>query len=716
MRKITALFIILFVSFQITAQEKLFTLEDVVFNSYSKLTPERINQLSSIPNTDKYSFVDKIDDEDFLMIGSASDEESKKLFGLNDLNVILGKINQEELTRMPRISWIDENHFNFWSKQKLFRMNVENLSIQILNSINENASNINTASDNATTAFTIDNNLYLAVNETDLRKLTDNEQGIISGQSVHRNEFGINKGIFFSPDSRLLAYYHKDESMVAQYPLVEMGTTPAELKNIRYPMAGQTSENVKIAVYNIETKNTVWLNTGEPADKYLTAVTWSPDSKFIFVAHLNRDQDHMQLIKYDAQTGEKIKTLFEEKDDEFVEPENPLIFLPENNQQFLWFSERDGWNHLYLYDVEGNMIRQITKGEWVVLSFVGFDETGKNIFITSTKDSPLETHLYKVNLETSEMQRLTKPGYNHSIYKFEGEDLFIDTYQNMETPRIIDVLTANGESKKNLLTSANPLTEYKLGKTEVFTIKADDGTDLYCQTIYPPDFDESKKYPVIFYVYGGPHVQLIKNSFPSGRYDFWFHYMAQNGYIIFTLDNRGSANRGLEFEQATFGRLGTIEVQDQLAGLNYLKTKSYVDDERVGVFGWSYGGFMTTSLMLRTADAFKVGVGGGAVIDWKYYEVMYTERYMDTPQKNPDGYKESSLLNYVENLNGKLLLVHGTSDPTVVWQNTLEFAKKAANLNKPLDYFPYVGHGHGVGGKDALHLYSKISQYFLNNL
>ncbi|MCO6472608.1 MAG: DPP IV N-terminal domain-containing protein [Melioribacteraceae bacterium] len=716
MRKITLLFIILFVSLQISAQEKLLTLEDVVFNSYSKLAPERINQLSPIPNTDKYSFVEKIDDEDFLMLGSVTEKESKKLLGLNDLNVILGKINEEELTRISRITWIDKNHFNFWSKQKLFRVNTENLSIQFLNSISENASNIRTAGDNKTTAFTIDNNLYLAVSETDLRKLTDNGDGIISGQSVHRNEFGINKGIFFSPDSKLLAYYHKDETMVTQYPLVEMGSTPAELKNIRYPMAGQTSEYVKIAVYNIETKNTVWLNTGEPADQYLTAVTWSPDSKFIFVAHLNRDQDHLRLIKYNALTGEKIKTLFEEKDDEFVEPENPLIFLPENNEKFLWFSERDGWNHLYLYDVEGNMINQVTKGKWVVLSFVGFDETGKNIFITATKDSPLETHLYKVSLQTSEIKRLTKPGYNHSIDKFDGKDLFVDTYQNMETPRIIDVLSADGESKKNLLNSANPLTEFKLGKTEINTIKADDGTDLYSRTIYPPDFDESKKYPVIFYVYGGPHAQLIKNSFPYGRYDFWFHYMAQNGYIIFTLDNRGSANRGLEFEQATFGRLGTVEVQDQLAGLNYLKTKNYVDAERVGVFGWSYGGFMTTSLMLRTADAFKVGVGGGAVIDWKFYEIMYTERYMDTPQKNPEGYEESSLLNYVDNLNGKLLLVHGTSDPTVVWQNTLEFAKKAANLNKPLDYFPYVGHGHGVGGKDVLHLYTKISQYFFDNL
>jgi dipeptidyl-peptidase-4 len=233
--------------------------------------------------------------------------------------------------------------------------------------------------------------------------------------------------------------------------------------------------------------------------------------------------------------------------------------------------------------------------------------------------------------------------------------------------------------------------------------------------ILPTDFDSTKKYPVIVYVYGGPHAQEVNNIFGSGRYFTWFYLMAQKGYIVFTLDNRGSANRGLEFEQATFRHLGTVEIKDQLAGVNYLKSLKYVDEKRFGVYGWSYGGFMTTSLMVRT-NAFKVGACGGAVIDWKFYEVMYGERYMDTPQSNPDGYKEASLLNYVENLNGKLLLVHGTSDPTVVWQNTLSFVKKAQELNKPLDYFPYVGHGHGVVGKEAIHLYNKITNYFLDNL
>ncbi|MEW6701197.1 MAG: prolyl oligopeptidase family serine peptidase, partial [Bacteroidota bacterium] len=321
------------------------------------------------------------------------------------------------------------------------------------------------------------------------------------------------------------------------------------------------------------------------------------------------------------------------------------------------------------------------------------------------------------------MERLTYEAGTHNVFVSPNSEFFIDSYTNVSTPRVINLLNKKGNHIRNLLTSDNPIKEYKIGETKIFSIsegvltdKNEEGVELFCRMITPPNFDPTKKYPVIIYVYGGPGVQEVTNIFGSGRYFLWFYMMAQKGYIVFTLDNRGSANRGSDFEQATFRHLGTVEVKDQIAGVNYLKSLPYVDENRIGVYGWSYGGFMTTSLMLRTDGTFKVGVGGGAVIDWKFYEVMYTERYMDTPQNNPDGYKETSLLNYAENLKGKLLLVHGTNDPTVVWQNTLLFAKKCAELNKPLDYFPYIGQGHGVAGKDALHLYTKITNYFLDNL
>jgi len=544
----------------------------------------------------------------------------------------------------------------------------------------------------------------------------DADSNIVNGQSVHRNEFGIDGGIFWSPNENYVAFYRMDESMVTDYPLVEIQPTPAKLKNIKYPMAGQMSHHVTVGIYDLKNNKTVWLNTGEPKEQYLTNISWSPDEKCIFIAHLNRDQNHMELKRYDVFNGNYISTLFEEKHEKYVEPENPMIFLPNSNDFYLWFSERDGWKHLYLYSLKNGFIKQLTKGTWDVTRFEGFDKEGKNIFISCTKDSPIERHAYKINIEKNSVTKLTDGAGVHSIVINQETGYYLDSYTNSETPRIINLKDNKGKLLRNVLKADNSLKDYAIGDTRIFSIKSDEGIELYCRMILPYDFDESRKYPVVFYVYGGPHAQEVLNVFGVNRYYLWSHFMAQKGFIVFTLDNRGSANRGLEFEQATFRKLGTVEVKDQLTGLQYLKSLPFIDQNRVGVFGWSYGGFMATSLLTRTDGAFKVGVGGGAVIDWKYYEVMYTERYMDTPQTNPEGYEEANLLNHAINLNGKLLLVHGTSDPTVVWQNTLAFTKKCTELNKDLDYYPFIGHGHGVGGRDAVNLYTKISQYFLDNL
>lgn len=443
-----------------------------------------------------------------------------------------------------------------------------------------------------------------------------------------------------------------------------------------------------------------------------------PEEKFIYVGQLNRDQNHFRLVKYNSNSGEKVKTLFEEKDEQYVEPQHQLQFLENEPNKFVWFSQRDGWMHLYLYNTDGEMLKQLTKGNWIVTDFLGFDRKRDNLYIVATKDSPLERHLYKIDFKDEKyIRKMTVSAGTHKIKAHSSMRYFIDEFSSIQTPKEFSILTEKGEVYGVFHKSDNPISDYAVGNIKLFTIKADDdSTDLYCRMVYPPNFDESKKYPVIVYVYGGPHAQLVTDSWGYGRYAFWFQYMAQHGYIIFTLDNRGSANRGVEFEQAVHRQLGTLEVQDQLTGLDYLHTLKYVHPARIGVYGWSYGGFMTTSLMTRTKNAYKVGVAGGAVIDWKYYEVMYTERYMDTPQQNPEGYKNASLLNHIKDLNGKLLEVHGTVDPTVVWQNTLQLAKKAADLNIALDYYPYPGHPHHVTGKDALHLYNKISNYFLDNL
>jgi dipeptidyl-peptidase-4 len=712
-RKNFVLFLLIIVSI-VSAQKKQFTVEDVIMGG-GRMQPQQYRQLSWIPNTNSYSWVEGSGEKIVLLSSSPANTKIDTLLKLTELNAKLKSSNEKTISSLMH-KWISNDEFTFWNGTDFFSYDVKFKKLSKNNSLPANTDNRNIAPNNTYVAYTIKNNLFVNVEGNQFAITADKDSNIVSGQSVHRNEFGINGGIFWSPKSNFVAFYRMDESMVTNYPLVDVTATPAVVSNTKYPMAGQTSHHVTVGIYEIKTGKTVWLKTGEPLDQYLTCLTWSPDEKTFFVAHLNRDQNHMQMKKYDSATGNFIKLLFEEKSDKYVEPQHDLSFLPYSDDKFLWQSQRDGFNHLYLYNTEGKLIKQITQGKWVVTNFHGFDKAAKNVFVTSTKESPLDRHLYKVNIENGKMERITKESGTHNVSISSSSEFFIDSYSNNTTPRVTNLLNAKYDIVRTIVKTDNPYKDYDLPVTKFFTVKNSENIELYCRLILPTNFDSTKKYPVIVYVYGGPHDQEVNNSFGVGRYFTWFYLMAQKGYIVFTLDNRGSANRGLEFEQATFRRLGTFEVEDQMTGVNYLKTLSYVDSNRFGVYGWSYGGFMATSLMLRSNNAFKVAVGGGAVIDWKFYEVMYGERYMDTPQTNPDGYKGSSLLNYVENLNGKLLLVHGTSDPTVVWQNTLTFAKKAQELNKPLDYFPYVGHQHGVVGKDALHLYTKITNYFLDNL
>ena len=705
------LIIFLLLSLVLQAQKKNFTIEDVVQNSYSSLTPEKLSQLLWIPNTD---FICYAEENQFVKVDAKTGEKSK-LFSLDEFNLIFEQ--EGNIKKLPEIKWIDEKTYSFWKDTTHITTNLNSKKIGNLIAVPSKSENRTISEQNDRVAYTIENNLYVTNIKNDFIQITaEVEPGIISGQSVSRNEFGISGGIFWSPKGSYLAFYQKDETGVTNYPVVEIGSTPAKVNNIKYPMTGQTSEQVRVGIYSVSSSKTIWLSTEGEIDQYLTNITWDPNEKYIYVAHLNRDQNHMRLIKYNSATGEMIKVLFEEKDNEYVEVEHKLQFICEDESNFIWFSERDGWQHLYLYDTEGKLLKQITSGNWVVKSIVGVNKKSHQIYFVGTKDTPIEDHLYKVEVKTGKITKLTKSGDNHKLDYNEFNNYFIDTYSSLEIPHVSQIIDIDGKIVSTLLKSKDPIAEYKISKPEIFVLKGKNNIDLYSRIILPTDFDSTRTYPVIVYVYGGPHAQLVTNRWYLGRYDFWFQYMAQKGFIVFTLDNRGSGNRGLEFEQAIFGRLGTKEIEDQLVGLEYLKTLKYVDADRIGVYGWSYGGFMTTSLMLRTNDACKVGVAGGTVADWKFYEVMYGERYMDTPESNSEGYAESSLLNYVENLNGKLLLVHGTSDPTVVLQNVLELAKKAASLNKSLDYFPYVGHGHGVRGKDAIHLYQKITDYFMDNL
>lgn len=695
------------------AQQKLLSIDEAVVGQWFQLAPKTLTALQWKGETSDFTY----QRNDTVFVQGVKEESPRTLFTLADLNGWIKEGDRPALKRLPAIKWLSDNNFLFTDGKESITFDIEAHKVVSSLKVDDEAENLDYRPDYNAVAFTVKNNLYISIEGKEIQTVTrDTNENIINGQAVHRNEFGIEKGTFWSPKGNKLAFYHMDQTMVTDYPLVDITQRIATVTPIKYPMAGMTSHQVKVGVYDPATKSTVYLKTGAPLDHYLTNIAWTPDEKYILLAELNREQDHMKMNLYDATTGDLVKTLFEETNPRYVEPLHPAIFLPNDPQKFLWRSQRDGYDHFYLYDITGKLYGEVGKGPWIVLDFLGFTKDGKNILYTSTQDSPIEVNVYKQNLKTQKIERLTKQDGTHwSLVNFT-QGLFLDRYSSTNTPNRISIVDLKGQEKRLLLNAPNPLAAYKMPEMKIFKIKAaDDSTDLYCRLIKPIDFDSTKKYPVIVYVYGGPHLQLVTDEWLAGA-RLWEYYMAQKGYVMFTVDNRGSSNRGFAFESVIHRNLGVNELADQMRGVDYLIKQPYVDTSRIGVHGWSFGGFMTTSMMLKENKIFKVGVAGGPVIDWKLYEVMYGERYMDTPEENPEGYKNADLLNYVGNLKGKLLIIHGAIDKTVVWQNSLLFINECINKGVQVDYFVYPRDEHNVRGYRRIHLMQKITDYFDQNL
>ncbi len=559
-----------------------------------------------------------------------------------------------------------------------------------------------------------DMQLYVRdANDQERQLTTDGSREIVYGEAVHRNEFGINGGLFWSPDGSMLAFYRMDQSMVTDYPQVNIDARIAEMEPDKYPMAGMTSHQVSVGVYNLKEHTTVYLQTGDSTDRYFTNIAFSPDSRSIFMFELNRDQNDCRLVEYNALTGERIRELYRETHEKYVEPLHPIQFLPWNKELFLMQSQKDGYNHLYLFNIKGELQRQLTSGPWVVLDVLGFNTRQQAVIIASNEKHPLQRNLYAVSIKTGKRTLLDNgEGIHNGTLSASGQRLY-DKYTTPDIPLNIGHITLSSRlapTTSHLLQSPDPWAGFVVPQYECGSIKAADGTtDLYYRLVKPADFDPQKKYPTIVYVYGGPHIHNVQASWHWYSRS-WETYMAQKGYIIFILDNRGSENRGRDFEQATFRQLGQIEMQDQMKGVDYLKSLPYVDTNRLGVHGWSFGGYMTITLMLNHPDVFKVGVAGGPVIDWKWYEVMYGERYMDTPEQNPEGYAKTSLLSKAANLKGKLQIIIGYNDPVVVPQHALSFLKACAEAGTQPDFFVYPGEGHNMIGHNSVHLHERITQ------
>lgn len=566
-------------------------------------------------------------------------------------------------------------------------------------------------------AYVKDWNLFVTTADGKRHQVTtDGTRELQYGMSVHRDEFGISKGTFWSPKGNLLAFYRMDQTMVTDYPMVDIAHRVAQLAPEKYPMAGMTSHKVTVGVFDPATDKTVFLQAGDPTDRYFTNIAWSPDEKTIYMFELPRTQDKAELVAYDAQTGARKGVLYTEENKRYVEPMHPIVFLPWDDSKFIMQSRRDGWNHLYLFDATGKMLKQLTKGRFEVIDLMGFNTKTQSAIFNCNKTGDIDHTHWSVSVKDARMELLDNGlGVHNGSLSASGKWIY-DTWSSHDTFRHIDLVGTAKNGGKVVVTNFkkydSPWKSYNVPEIKGGTILAADGkTPLYYRLVLPVGFDASKKYPTVVYVYGGPHANNVENRWNYASRP-WEIYMAQRGYIVFVVDNRGSQYRGFEFESCTHRHLGDVEMQDQMEGVKFLKSLPYVDANRLGVHGWSFGGFMTTNLMCSYPDVFKVGVAGGPVIDWKFYEVMYGERYMDTPQENPEGYESSNLLNKAKNLKGRLQIIVGYNDPTCVLQHSLSFLRKCEDAGTQPDYFVYPGDGHNMMGHDMVHLHERITRYF----
>ncbi len=704
-----------------SAQDKLFTLEDLNFGgtNYRKLLPKNIwcewwgDQL-----------VHTAVEECSLVDGKTGRETL--LFTLDDINRWTGS-SQDKSRYVHHLlnatfPYADQPLVAVGSRKSFMLVDFKRHEVVWQDSVS-NQENGDWNKVSRATAYVRDHQLFVADSDGHERQLTtDGSREIVYGQSVHRDEFGITKGTFWSPDGQRLAFYRMDQSMVADYPQVDIFHREALHAPDKYPMAGETSHVVTVGVYDVQRAATVYLKTpaGSPlADSaqsstpvYFTNIAWSPDNSTVYIFELNRDQNDCRLVAYDAVSGDRKAELYRETSDKYVEPLHPIVFLPWDSSKFIMQSQRDGYNHLYLYSADGRLLKQITAGQWVVMELLGFNSKTKSVIIASNEASPLQRNIYSVSISNGRRTPLdNRRGVHNAMLSATGSWMF-DKYSEPSVPRCATLTSTQHPSPITLLEAADPWSDYQQPVFENGTIKAADGTtDLYYRMVKPHDFSPHKKYPTVVYVYGGSHAHLVDASWHwSSR--SWETYMAQKGYIVFVLDNRGSENRGRDFEQATFRQLGQTEMQDQMRGVEFLRSLPYVDMQRLGVHGWSFGGFMTISLMLNYPDVFKVGVAGGPVIDWKWYEVMYGERYMDTPQQNPVGYAKSSLIDKAGRLKGRLQIITGYNDRTVVPQHCLSFLDACVKAGAQPDFYAYPGEEHNMRGHASVHLHERITRYF----
>ncbi len=732
MKKILLAFVLLFSGILLYGQTELIDLEGVFTGKYRY---DRLPSLQWRPASNQYSYYDK--DKDAVIGVDLAKGKETELFKFQQFYDNYAKANGQKTmsaadfkAKGGRVStaftWKDNQTLSFDfvnpSDKNVYHATYvfSTKSFQTVPASGETETPVDESADGKIriSNFEGEEGYFVTDGKEHYLLCPDTGEHIVFGEPVHRSEWGIDEGWYFSPNSNYIAFYRMDESMVEDYPLLQTSDGEgaahiAYVKNIKYPMAGRTSHQVKVGIFDVaksfQQKKTVYhyIQTNLADGEFLTNVTFSTDEKYLYITHLNREQNHSKLIRYDVNTGKKIGILLEEKDERFVEPQTRMIFLKDG--RFIWQSDVSGWNHFYLYTFDGKEVKQITKGEWPVLEFLALDEKEEVIYFMTNKDNPVDRYLYSVNIKTGELKQLTRQSGTHTIVLSSDKKYFLDYFSSLHVPFQIYAGSTDGKIYKKIFESKNPYRNLQLGTDTIFPLKNENGDDLYCEMILPPNFDKNKKYPCLVYVYGGPHSQLVTNTFMTAG--VFLNYMAQKGYVIFVMDNRGTANRGAEFEKCIHRRLGVCESADQMVGIRYLQSLPYIDKERMGIDGWRFVGFMPLTMVTDHPEVFRSASCGGPVVNWEWYEIMYGERYMDTPQENPEGYANACIIPKIKNLKCPLLIMHGQQDNTVVQQHSLELLHQSVLDDVQIQYFPYTTHEHNVRGLDRVQMWHKIEQF-----
>ncbi|HWY27378.1 MAG TPA: S9 family peptidase [Candidatus Angelobacter sp.] len=542
---------------------------------------------------------------------------------------------------------------------------------------------------------------------------------------VYPEELDAVTAYWWSPDSSKIAYYQMDERPVTRYPIMDMSSPLGAMEFTRFPQAGEPNPIVRVGVVPVTGGETKWMDTGANTDAYLPRVMWLRDSRRISIQRLNRAQTRLDLLFCDASTG-VAQAVLAESDKYWVNLGDDLYFFADA-KRFLWSSERTGFRHYYLYDLAGKQLEQLTSGDWQLSGVGGFgpgteshpvvDEKNDYIYFLSNKDNAIESQLFRVSLRDKSITRITREAGTHSVAISPAANTFVDTFSTAIIPPRQDLYRMDGSRAAIINENKVPeLAEYHISPVEFSSTSASDGTKLYLRIMKPPNFDPARKYPVLIFTYGGPHAQVVTNAWDPSL--LWDESVAAKGYIIFSLDNRGSYGRGHAFETPVYHQFGKVELEDQLAGVKYLKSLGYVDGSRIGIWGWSYGGYMTLYSLFNAPDVFKAGIAVAPVSDWKLYDTIYTERYMGTPQNNADGYKNSSPVNQASRLKGRLMLAHGTGDDNVHFANTSEVINQLIEGGHyPARLMIFPGRGHPIGDPPArIQLFDGIMQFILDNL